>query len=230
MDGVSFSGGEFLAPAIRLSLPPLHNTSFASRTLSDRVNENPELFFSLSLRDDIIRTAAFSQNGQAVLFSVPRCLLRRQSSFQEEDTPYCCRQQADGLPQSLGNWHMELFRTPLSSPAQQYRGAIRHGTRLGWQCWICLCQGCCALGQADLSLHFSIFQIISKAFRSLRVTEGLERLPSREGCGCPVPGGVQGQAGWGPGQPALLLDMQALPAVGGWSLMMLEVISTQAIL
>jgi len=167
--------------------------------------------FSLSLHDDIIRTAAFSQNGQAVLFSVPRCLLRRQSSFQEEDTPYCCRQQADGLPQSLGNWHMELFRTPLSSPAQQYGGAIRHGTRLGWQCWICLCQGCCALGQADLSLHFSIFQIISKAFRSLRVTEGLERLPSREGCGCPVPGGVQGQAGWGPGQPGLVLDME----VGG---------------
>jgi len=25
------------------------------------------------------------------------------------------------------------------------------------------------------------------------------------GCGCPVPGGVQGQVGWGPGQPGLVL-------------------------
>ena len=24
------------------------------------------------------------------------------------------------------------------------------------------------------------------------------------GCGCPIPGGTQGQAGWGPGQPELL--------------------------
>ena len=27
------------------------------------------------------------------------------------------------------------------------------------------------------------------------------------GCGCPVPGGVQGQAGWGPGQPDLVPDL-----------------------
>ena len=26
--------------------------------------------------------------------------------------------------------------------------------------------------------------------------------------GCPVPGGVQGQVGWGPVQPVLLLDME----------------------
>jgi len=29
---------------------------------------------------------------------------------------------------------------------------------------------------------------------------------AQRGCGCPVPGGVQGQAGWGPGQPP---DMEA---------------------
>ena len=23
-------------------------------------------------------------------------------------------------------------------------------------------------------------------------------------CGCPIPGGVQGQVGWGPGQPGLV--------------------------
>jgi len=28
------------------------------------------------------------------------------------------------------------------------------------------------------------------------------------GCGCPVPGGVQGQVGWGPGQPDLVLDVE----------------------
>jgi len=29
--------------------------------------------------------------------------------------------------------------------------------------------------------------------------------------GCPIPGDVQGQAGWGPGQPGLVLGME----VGG---------------
>ena len=36
---------------------------------------------------------------------------------------------------------------------------------------------------------------------------------AQRGCGCPIPGGVQGQVGWGPGQPALVLDMD----VGGRS-------------
>ena len=40
--------------------------------------------------------------------------------------------------------------------------------------------------------------------------EVLEQAAHR-GCGCPVPGGIQGQAGWGPGQPGLVLDME----VGG---------------
>jgi len=26
-------------------------------------------------------------------------------------------------------------------------------------------------------------------------------------CGCPIPGGVQGQVGWGPGQSDLVLDL-----------------------
>jgi len=33
----------------------------------------------------------------------------------------------------------------------------------------------------------------------------------QKGCGCPIPGGVQGQVGWGPGQPGLVLNME----VGG---------------
>jgi len=31
---------------------------------------------------------------------------------------------------------------------------------------------------------------------------------AQEGCGCPVRGGVQGQVGWGSGQPGLVLDME----------------------
>ena len=40
--------------------------------------------------------------------------------------------------------------------------------------------------------------------------EVLEQAAQR-GCGCPIPGGVQGQVGWGPGQPGLVLDTE----VGG---------------
>ena len=45
--------------------------------------------------------------------------------------------------------------------------------------------------------------------------EVLEQAAHR-GCGCPVPGGVQGQAGWGPGQPGLVLmrRLVALPVAG----------------
>ena len=35
---------------------------------------------------------------------------------------------------------------------------------------------------------------------------------AQRGCGCPVPGGVQGQVGWGPGQPDLV---GGSPACGG---------------
>ena len=36
------------------------------------------------------------------------------------------------------------------------------------------------------------------------------------GCGCPVPGGVQGQVGWGPGLPGLVLNVGVGgPACGG---------------
>ena len=34
---------------------------------------------------------------------------------------------------------------------------------------------------------------------------------AQSGCGCPIPGGIQGQVGWGPGQPALVLHVD----VGG---------------
>ena len=40
-----------------------------------------------------------------------------------------------------------------------------------------------------------------------RSVEVLERAAQR-GCGCPVPGGVQGQLGWGPVQPDVVLDME----------------------
>jgi len=31
---------------------------------------------------------------------------------------------------------------------------------------------------------------------------------AQRGYGCPIPGGVQGQVGWGPGHPGLVLDME----------------------
>ena len=33
---------------------------------------------------------------------------------------------------------------------------------------------------------------------------------AKRGCGCPIPGGVQGQSGWGPGKPGLVLDMEVV--------------------
>jgi len=33
------------------------------------------------------------------------------------------------------------------------------------------------------------------------------RQAAQRGCGCPIPGGAKGQAGWGPEQPGLVLDM-----------------------
>ena len=37
--------------------------------------------------------------------------------------------------------------------------------------------------------------------------EVLEQAAQR-GCGCPIPGGVQGQVRWGPGQPGLVLNVE----------------------
>ena len=31
---------------------------------------------------------------------------------------------------------------------------------------------------------------------------------AQRGCGCLIPGGVQGQVGWGPGQPGLVLNVE----------------------
>ena len=45
-------------------------------------------------------------------------------------------------------------------------------------------------------------------------------------CGCPIPGGVQGQVGWGPGLPGLVLNVGVGgPACGreGWRFMIPEV-------
>ena len=39
---------------------------------------------------------------------------------------------------------------------------------------------------------------------------------AQRGCGCPIPGGVQGQIGWGPGQPGLVLNGEVgFSACGG---------------
>jgi len=51
----------------------------------------------------------------------------------------------------------------------------------------------------------------------------LERA-AQKGCGCPIPGGVQGQVGWGPGQPGLVNgEVGDLAWLGGWRFMILEV-------
>jgi len=41
---------------------------------------------------------------------------------------------------------------------------------------------------------------------AMRVVRCWNRLP--RGCGCPNPGGVQGQVGWGPEQPSLVLNVE----------------------
>ena len=48
------------------------------------------------------------------------------------------------------------------------------------------------------------------SFLSLLYQESDEVLEqaAQRGCGCPIPGGVHGQVGWGPGQPGLVLDME----------------------
>ena len=39
---------------------------------------------------------------------------------------------------------------------------------------------------------------------------------AQSGCGCPFHGGAQGQVGWGPGQPGLVLNVEVGdPACGG---------------
>ena len=39
---------------------------------------------------------------------------------------------------------------------------------------------------------------------------------AQRGCGCPIPGGVQDQVGWGPEQPGLVLNVEVGgPACGG---------------
>ena len=48
---------------------------------------------------------------------------------------------------------------------------------------------------------------------------------AKRGCGCPIPGGIQGQVGWGPGQPGLVLNVEVGgPVCGGqgWSFMINE--------
>ena len=43
----------------------------------------------------------------------------------------------------------------------------------------------------------------------------LEQAAQRS-CGCPIPGGVQGQVGWGPRHPGLVLNVEVGgPACGG---------------
>ena len=55
-----------------------------------------------------------------------------------------------------------------------------------------------------------LVQLLTQRRNSFRVPEVLKQAAQR-GCGCPVPGGVQAQVGWGPGQPGLVLNVE----VGG---------------
>ena len=52
---------------------------------------------------------------------------------------------------------------------------------------------------------------------------------AQRGYGCPIAGGVQGQVGWGPGQPGLVLNVELdSPACdgGGWRFVILVVPSS----
>ena len=61
--------------------------------------------------------------------------------------------------------------------------------------------------------------------------EVLEQAAQR-GCGCPVPGGVQDQVGWGPGQADLVSDLKddGLACGGGLELDDALSLPTQTIL
>jgi len=49
----------------------------------------------------------------------------------------------------------------------------------------------------------------------------LGRLSTNTCFSCPIPGGIQGQVGWGPGQPDLVGGNLAM--AGGWSSIILKV-------
>ena len=78
--------------------------------------------------------------------------------------------------------------------------------------------------------------MLAPIFPSSAVSESIMsyRLPmlqaSQRSCRCPIPGGAQGQDGWGPGQPELVGGNQ--PMAEGWDLVDLNVPSnpTQTIL
>jgi len=70
----------------------------------------------------------------------------------------------------------------------------------------------------DLKLKEGRFRLdVKRKLFTKRVVRPWHCCP--EGCGCPIPGGAQGQVGWGPGQPELVGGSQPMAGVGaGWAL------------
>jgi len=69
-------------------------------------------------------------------------------------------------------------------------------------------------GKLQANSSPEISRILGKFLVQLLETHN--NITAQRGCGCPIPGGVQGQVGWGPGQPGLILDMEVgCPACGG---------------
>ena len=85
-------------------------------------------------------------------------------------------------------------------------------------------QGWTVIGQGGMVLNWNregLGWILGRSFSHRVVAQG--------GCGCPIPGGIQGQAGCGSGQPGLVVGDPAHSRRVGtrWSLWSF---STQAIL
>ena len=56
----------------------------------------------------------------------------------------------------------------------------------------------------------SLFPLSQIGWKSRLSTKGEARAQAAQGtCGCPIPGGIQGQVPWGPGQPELVPDLVA---------------------
>jgi len=104
-------------------------------------------------------------------------------------------------------FHQSFFLSaaPSYTPREPFRSTDVHNTSA-----VSGEQSC----MSSLIQKLTFFKLKEGRFRldvrgGIFLREGDELLAqvAQGGCGCPVPRGVEGQVGWGPGQPELVLDL-----------------------